>query len=383
MDGGKGNLLWIYSASFVDCKDKATWMETSSWLAKMNWKVTLLCGGVGPGDVPPNVSCKVIPRKYIYFIGYIIYHLRIMIWVVTHRSSLDVVLFHPECLLFLIPLRLLRALSGSKHPKLMMDVRTLTMFQAGVKGWLRTRYLNLLLKLGPYIADGVTVITQEMANHMGLPASRNMGVWSSGVDIQKFRQAFDRRRWPGPKESIVFIYIGTVALHRNLTNACRAFLKASQNGYPVKLIVLGGGDAWQPLADEFKQYKDVVDLKNTVPSEQVIDYLAQAHVGLVPHPYSTKFRVSSPLKLFEYMAAGMPTLATDVVCHTSVIEDEDIVFWAHGTSVEAIEKAIKLALNRRSELPQMGARALECSKRYDWETVTSRLEDALKNVLAI
>lgn len=382
MVAGKGNLLWIYSESFVDCKDKATWMETSSWLARMGWNITMLSGGVNPEDVPPNISSRVIPRNKFYFFGYVVCHLRIMMWVLRNRSRFDVILFHPEALLFLIPLKLWRTLSGAQHPKLMMDVRTLTMFQAGIKGWLRTRYLNFLLKMGPKIADGLTVITQEMADHLGLPGSRKMGVWSSGVDSRKFHQAFDKRRWPGPDDTIIFIYIGTVALHRNLTNACRAFLKVSQNGYPVKLVVLGGGDAWQPLADEFKQHKDVVDLKNTVPAEQVIEYLALSHVGLIPHPYSTKFRVSSPLKLFEYMAAGMPTLATDVVCHTSVVGDEDIMFWASGTSVDAIEQAIKQACAQRDRLPEMGARALEFSKRYDWETVASRLDKALEKLLA-
>lgn len=382
MAAGKGNLLWIYPDTFEACKDKATWMETSGWLAKKNWRVTMLCAGVDPGNMPPNVSFEIIRRKHIFILSHIIYQLRILLWVLRHRSILDVVLFHPESLLFLAPLKLLRFFSGARSPKLMMDVRTLNMFQTGIKGWVRTRYINLLLSLSFHIADGVTVITQEMGKHIGLPAKLNMGVWSSGVDTHKFRQAFYKRKWPGSDETVVFIYIGTVASHRNLTNACRAFLNTSQKGYPVKFVVLGGGDAWQKLADEFSQHKNVVDLKHTVPSEQVLDYLGQAHVGVVPHPYSVKFRVSSPLKLFEYMAAGMPTLATDVVCHTSVIGDEDIVFWSRGSSLEALEESIITACQRRADFPEMGARALQYAKNFDWESVTSRLDDALDKVLA-
>ena len=40
------------------------------------------------------------------------------------------------------------------------------------------------------------------------------------------------------------------------------------------------------------------------PHDQIPEVLARAHVGVLPFPDEEKFRVSSPIKLFEYMAAG-------------------------------------------------------------------------------
>ena len=49
--------------------------------------------------------------------------------------------------------------------------------------------------------------------------------------------------------------------------------------------------------------------------------LAAADIGVtsLPSPDDVKYEASSPLKLFEYMAAGLPVLATSNRCHTDVV----------------------------------------------------------------
>ena len=39
------------------------------------------------------------------------------------------------------------------------------------------------------------------------------------------------------------------------------------------------------------------------------------------------FGVSSPIKLFEYLAAGLPILATRIDCHTNVVGNADCAVW--------------------------------------------------------
>jgi glycosyltransferase involved in cell wall biosynthesis len=118
-----------------------------------------------------------------------------------------------------------------------------------------------------------------------------------------------------------------------------------------------------------------------LPHDDMPRMLAQAHLGALPFPDEMKFQVSSPIKLFEYMAAGMPLLATRIGCHTDVVGDEDYAFWAEDSSVPGLVGALRLAWERRADLAQMGARAAAAAPAWTWRASTLKLKKALETAL--
>ena len=50
-------------------------------------------------------------------------------------------------------------------------------------------------------------------------------------------------------------------------------------------------------------------------------------LGRTTFPGEFDFPVSSPIKLFEYLAAGLPILATRIDCHTNVVGNADCAVW--------------------------------------------------------
>jgi hypothetical protein len=68
------------------------------------------------------------------------------------------------------------------------------------------------------------------------------------------------------------------------------------------------------------------------PHDQGPEVLGKMQVGVIPFPDEPKFQISSPIKLFEYLGAGKPILATHT-CHTDVIGDGGIVFWVEKSDV--------------------------------------------------
>lgn len=77
--------------------------------------------------------------------------------------------------------------------------------------------------------------------------------------------------------------------------------------------------------------------------------------GYAHFPDEEKFRVSSPIKLFEYLASGLPLMATRIRCHTDVIQDNDVVFWMDGADVPDIIHALTQIGKRVERLPVMSA----------------------------
>ena len=107
--------------------------------------------------------------------------------------------------------------------------------------------------------------------------------------------------------------------------------------------------------------------------------LASAHVGALPFPDEEKYRVSSPIKLFEYMGAGMPILATRIVCHTDVIGAGDYVFWAEDAGVDGLLNALRQVWQKRSSLAVMGEKSLGAASDWTYKASAGRLNNALQH----
>jgi hypothetical protein len=54
--------------------------------------------------------------------------------------------------------------------------------------------------------------------------------------------------------------------------------------------------------------------------------LAGFDIGILPFPDIPRMNVSSAIKMFEYLADGMPALATRLEAYTAVFKDRDFVF---------------------------------------------------------
>src|SRR5690349_17794408 len=66
-----------------------------------------------------------------------------------------------------------------------------------------------------------------------------------------------------------------------------------------------------------------VRLSGRVPFPAVKELLARARTGVVPLPDVAKFRVNVPMKLFEYLAAGVPAVASDLPGTRALLDGSD------------------------------------------------------------
>jgi glycosyltransferase involved in cell wall biosynthesis len=83
--------------------------------------------------------------------------------------------------------------------------------------------------------------------------------------------------------------------------------------------------------------------------------------------------------MFEYLAAGMPILATRIEAHTSIFKDSDFVFWAMEDAA-SMACAIKAIDDCKIMLPALGKRARDCSKMWDWSESAKRLSHAIEPI---
>jgi len=218
-----------------------------------------------------------------------------------------------------------------------------------------------------------------MVELVSIPDRQLLGIWPSGVDPDNFAPAINMRQWPKEDEPLHLMYLGILLTSRHPAELCLAVETANANGMQVHLSLVGDGPD-RPSLDHLVEKSDGrVRILPKVPHDQIPEMLAQAHVGVtsLPDPEDVIYEASSPIKLFEYMAAGLPVLATRNVCHTDVVGEGKFAFWADGTDAPALLEAINECWNSRANLAQLGVEAQRSVQNWTWQSAARKLSQAL------
>ncbi|MBI4068146.1 glycosyltransferase family 4 protein, partial [Candidatus Kaiserbacteria bacterium] len=125
--------------------------------------------------------------------------------------------------------------------------------------------------------------------------------------------------------------------------------------------------------------RELAEFKKTYASDRVhvIGYQPRAKMASITMsadilvlPNSAKPKISShytsPLKLFQYMAAGVPIVASDLPSIREILTDET-AFWFPPDDEHALARQIEYVLSRPDEAREKAARARENVKKYTWD----------------
>lgn len=172
----------------------------------------------------------------------------------------------------------------------------------------------------PRVANAV--ILAEDSYQRNFPARPNV------VVIRNFPLLPDRHKLDYRSNVLRMIYVGDVRIVRGINEYVRITERLAQKGVAVELRVVGS------FADpeEEKQIRALVQrlgLENQVmllgrrPPEDLPALLEQCDVGLaLLHPIGN-YRESYPTKMFEYMAAGIPVVASRFALWENVLIGND------------------------------------------------------------
>ena len=234
------------------------------------------------------------------------------------------------------------------RPKLIMDIRTVPVDLEGSRGKIETLRYQLALKLANWFCDGFTVIT-PMLGETVLPKMQRladkMGVWTSGVHLDQFeRSGEDRRMELGLQDKRVLLYHGVMSPNRGLQNALRA-VYSLRNEMPDLVFLLVGDGTGKPELEALTkelEMEDRVVFTGKVPFIEVASYIRCANLAILPFPDIIWWAVSSPIKLMEYLAVGIPIIATDIEANRWVVEQTG------GAILAVDDKPVSLATSIRA-----------------------------------
>ncbi len=375
-------LLWITPNRRDFWMDQATWLEVAPELARLGWQVTLVVWSGQGLRAPPGVDLVEVPQGKVAGVNVALYHAALLSRFARSLRRFDIVLFHEVSAPFLAVARWGLKVGGGPRPTFVLDSRSLPL-----TGVLRTNVrggvVRLVHRFAAHLSDGQTVITRRLADELRSRPDRLLGIWSSGVRVEPFRDAARMRTWPGQVDPLRLVYIGSLAGGRGLLKFCEAVRLVNAERSRVTLTLFGRGLATSQIEQLTRSWRPgEIELSAPLRYERMPGVLAAAHLGVLPFGDSPVWRTSSPLKLFEYLAAGLPIVATRIAAHLDVLHEADCTFWADDADPPGLAAAIVQAIARRQELPAMGDRAAALAEQWTWRRSAENLGRALETARA-
>jgi len=174
----------------------------------------------------------------------------------------------------------------------------------------------------------------------------------------------------------VLLYSGSITFNRGLENLIRSLVYLPQ----CFLVLMGfGNDKYKKKLEDIATDLGVnsrFEFFGPVPTNQVTLYAEGADLGVAPiENVCLSYYYCSPNKLFEYLLAGLPVIASNFPEMTHIIDQYDV-----GTTFDpSIPKDIARAAMEILEAPEkwenINKKTDAVASKYNWENESRKLID--------
>ena len=257
-------------------------------------------------------------------------------------------------------------------------------------------WLELKVKIDDFLqikvlrrADLVLATSTSMKDYLvsrGAPKSKVITI-PNGVDpalVSDRNSSVAIRAKYNVATSPLILYIGTMDKLRQLDFLIHVFRRVKNEIEQTKFMMIGeGNDRYrlEKIATELKMEKDVV-FTGRVSYFEVPKFLSASDVTVSPIPVSMLYKVSSPLKVFEYMNAGKP-----VVANEEIPEQKEAIQKSGGGLVvpynkESFTNAIVELINNPNKRERMGANGRKwVAENRSYDKLAEKVEKAYLDLL--
>ena len=194
----------------------------------------------------------------------------------------------------------------------------------------------------------------------------------AAVDAERFIHHKDRNG------TFNIVYHGKVDHNRNVDTLIPLIEKVRAMDVDCELMIIGGGNAVKGFRRSSTS-RTWLKVLGQHPQDKIPTLLAQADIGLLPMGATKNWSLASPIKMFEYAAAGMMILGTDIEAHR-IFSAQD---WVHLVDpenfVEEGAEVLKKISTQKDEFKSLGEAARELvSTNHTWKQSAKIIDEHLR-----
>jgi glycosyltransferase involved in cell wall biosynthesis len=268
-----------------------------------------------------------------------------------------------------------------KEAKLIYDIRGLWVDFAEHSGFITQRLSHLLNYIDVRCmnrADSVVAISnplREVLIKRGVNKEKILVITGDGVkneippkkDVRKLMNI----------NGFIIGYAGSISKARNSQRIIEVFSKVKEKMDDVHLVFIGPIQEESYFRDEILrlELENHVHFSGFLPShEDVMSYIQSFDVAIAYHNITKPcFNVMVPTKLLEYMAAGVPIIASSHLSHSNILEHMENGYIVDPEPEEFAEGIIEL-LSDEELRKRLKTNALREVKKYSFKKITDEVE---------
>lgn len=218
-------------------------------------------------------------------------------------------------------------------------------------------------------ASAVLAVSESLATRLRaeIDDEAKIRVIPNGVDCDRFAARVHRA---GPP---TIGFVGSLRPWHGAEQLLEAFLRLMAHGVDARLLVVGDGPLMPWLERRSARTAGSVELAGAVPPALVPEYLSRTDIAVAPYPSLPGFYFS-PLKLFEYMAAGCAIVASEIGQVSEVLDNGRTGLLYEPDDLEGLTDRLATLAGDAGLRGRLGTAAkLDAHRSHTWLGVADRI----------
>ncbi|MEM7312451.1 MAG: glycosyltransferase family 4 protein [Planctomycetota bacterium] len=234
------------------------------------------------------------------------------------------------------------------------------------------------------LAGGTVCVSRAVADYVwqSQPNANNVRVIPNGVNVARFDSALERiqQRWKcramGEQIPLQLGFVGTLRPWHGMKELGEAFRRLLAVMPQAHLLVVGDGPAKAELVSAVgEDLAQAITITGKVAHRDVPRLMSTMDIALAPYPDTDNFYFS-PLKVLEYMAAGLPIVASRCGDLPTIIEERSTGLLVKPGCPDSICAAVTQLAAQPDFARNLGRRSAIAAKRsYTWQHVVDATLD--------
>lgn len=360
-------------SSVHPCFDVRIFQKEAKSLAEAGYQVTLVAIGDFREKVVDRVRVLGLPEPQSRALRPLNWY---RILKIALRDRADLYHFHdPELLLVGSMIKVLtkRPIIYDVHENYPEDILTKEWIAKALRKAISQIFKVFEDAMVKYV-DGVVVVNERLAERFsGKTRVVRVSNYSRVEQFVSGERELDQGR---ERVKPYFVYTGRISDDRGIHECIRALNRSNDEN--VELICAGRigyvrNQELRALLDG-SQSSTLFRYLGLLPYVDIAPLLRGALAGLLCFQATPNNLLGTPNKLFEYMSAGIPVIASDFPFIREVVLQADCGLLVQPDDIEEIAKAMSHLLHSPAEARRMGGNGLRAAReRYNWETEEKKL----------
>jgi len=343
--------------------DHRIFHKECSTLAKAGYDVTLLVPYT-QGKVVDGVKIVPLPIYHGRLGKFFLLPFKAFLFALRQKAS--IYHFHDPALI--ITGLLLKALGKKVIYDVHEDYKSKILSKYYIPRFLRrplAHLFDLFEKTASKIFDAIVVVDDYLLSRFRHRRVVKVAHFPPIIEIPRKKQ----------NNEFVFVYAGGISKDRGILKIIKALDFLGDYRGKIKIILAG------PIEEEdIKQAVEnnpFIDYVGYLPWREVLKIYSVSDVGLLllqPVPAYAYITTETPVKLFEYMLAGLAVLSANFPSLKKMIERNKCGICVDSTSPREIADAMKYLIEHKEEARKMGENGRRAViERYNWEKESEKL----------